>query len=1157
MHVGVFSDRIAGLIRGEVSAVRILSLRLKNINSLKGEWKIDFTAEPFAGNGLFAITGPTGAGKTTLLDAICLALYHRTPRMERIGSENEVMSRHTAECLAEVEFEVKGEGYRAFWSQRRARDRSDGALQPARAELARLDGEILTDKLSEKPREVERLTGLDFGRFTKSMLLAQGGFAAFLDASANQRAELLEELTGSEIYGVISQRVFENSREAGQVLAQLRAHAQGVSLLTADVIDALTRELAEHAERDIALKADLSRLARERQWCVDKSQTQARLATAQAEEADARQALESASADLLRLALSEPAARLLPVFERRQQAERERMSGLELQRARMKERDAVRLEANANLAAAVRVSQGEEDKAFAALSALHEQREALDASLSKRAMHARLGEWLNGWRTRFEGRRDAQAEIARAEQQKALLEQQAAASEGELATARRVQQDALAALDKARADAQTAQAQWEGALDGRSEAEWRASWQALHDRGAILAQLNQLAERRLQVEQRSARTLESIHKHRESIASRKSALDALRARYREVNQQVREREKLLEQEQRIHALEAHRAALQSGDPCPLCGSTTHPAVEAYQTLNVSETRQALEASRTELETLSGRGQAMAAELAALEEQIKACTEQDEENRQQLHALGTAWDGACEKLGCRLEAEADVRAEQTRQITELGAVQQTLNGLDALRSTLERNRAVAQDCTQREAAAAGQIALLEKESDALKARLNETKVRLDQLQKRFADLDEALVKELAPFGYSLPDDSDTWLKQRQDECEQWHADEQRRLALSEQRPQLEHVHEDAARRAAVWRARYEKVGSEVAVEPALTGLTLDELQTRWEDAERRGAELGGALETVEARCQADAQALETATDAWSVALTESVFDDENAFRDALLSESDREALQRLKASVETRLAEAQAVGVAAKRDLDALIAAPLTDTDLPALDASIASLEEASRTSQQRQGEIQAQLREDNVRREAQQALMVKIAEQERVCDDWQHLSSLIGSADGARYRRFAQGLTLDHLIHLANRQLQRLHGRYQLARRTSGELELEVVDTWQADIARDTRTLSGGESFLVSLALALALSDLVSQRTRIDSLFLDEGFGTLDGETLEMALDALDNLNASGKTIGIISHVEALKERIPVQIKVSKGMGLGYSTLDRRYAVSE
>ena len=140
------------------------------------------------------------------------------------------------------------------------------------------------------------------------------------------------------------------------------------------------------------------------------------------------------------------------------------------------------------------------------------------------------------------------------------------------------------------------------------------------------------------------------------------------------------------------------------------------------------------------------------------------------------------------------------------------------------------------------------------------------------------------------------------------------------------------------------------------------------------------------------------------------------------------------------------------------------------------------------------------------------------------------------------------------MVYLANQQLQKLHGRYQLTRKHADGLGLSVLDTWQADNERDTKTLSGGESFLVSLALALALSDLVSFKTSIDSLFLDEGFGTLDAQTLDVALDALDNLNATGKMIGVISHIDAMKERIPNQIKVSKNNGIGFSSLNKRYA---
>ena len=156
--------------------MKILSLRFKNINSLRGEWKIDFTAEPFKSNGLFAITGSTGAGKTSILDAICLAIYHQTPRIHVSPTHNQIMTRHTADCLAEVEFEVKGQGYRAFWSQRRARNKVTGKLQPPQVELSTLEGKILAEKIRDKLKSMDSGTiALGFASNPKEKSAMRGG----------------------------------------------------------------------------------------------------------------------------------------------------------------------------------------------------------------------------------------------------------------------------------------------------------------------------------------------------------------------------------------------------------------------------------------------------------------------------------------------------------------------------------------------------------------------------------------------------------------------------------------------------------------------------------------------------------------------------------------------------------------------------------------------------------------------------------------------------------------------------------------------------------------------------------------------------------------------------------------------------------------------
>ena len=240
--------------------MRILQVRFKNLNSLVGEWEIDLTHPAFASDGIFAITGPTGAGKTTILDAICLALYGRTPRLNKVTkSGNEIMSRQTGDCFAEVTFETQAGRYRCHWSQHRAKKKPGGELQTPKHEIADADsGQIFETKIRGVADQIEAATGMDFDQFTRSMLLAQGGFAVFLQAAPDERAPILEQITGTEIYSRISMRVHELRSEERKKLDALQAALAGMQLLTPEDEHQLGISLEQKTLQDVELNQQIT-----------------------------------------------------------------------------------------------------------------------------------------------------------------------------------------------------------------------------------------------------------------------------------------------------------------------------------------------------------------------------------------------------------------------------------------------------------------------------------------------------------------------------------------------------------------------------------------------------------------------------------------------------------------------------------------------------------------------------------------------------------------------------------------------------------------------------------------------------------------------------------------------------------------------------------
>jgi len=1242
--------------------MKIISLRFKNINSLKGEWKIDFSQEPFVSSGLFAITGATGAGKTTLLDAICLALYHRTPRLNEPSPADKVMTRHAGECLAEVEFEVKQKRYRAFWEVRRARGAPNGKLQPAKVELAEVSNgnnadesapgdKIIADKIKDKDTLIASITGLDFGRFTKSMLLAQGGFAAFLNAEAGKRAELLEQITGTEIYGKISEKVFDRFREEETTLTRLRDRSQNVDVLDQKAID---EQKAKKAHLEASIKSSQKELASHQQAITDLQKHEAakqQLALTQTDTAQAEQALKDNAPALLQLANSEPANKLRPLFISAQQAAQtltELVKAAEAldtsnklnteqlaqftpkQVTQSAEFDAVTLESKTvnsliteqiipldekikGLNTQLLQSRTEDAQIKQLLTALQQENEDLNKSMQQgitakakldnylgdNAHHENLQSTLPLWQSKFEDRANKKQQIS--ELKKSLLRTQTDIKA--LQTTQAQQQQQALAEEAKLLECQAAQANSQNTLNsilnGESVDTVQAAFYTHSNLQSALTECTHLFEgyqvnaNNLNLQQQQLQQLETDKTAATSI------VEQLRADYSQQKKLIEQIEKSVKLEQQIVSLKSYRDNLQPEEACPLCGATDHPAIEAYQATSSTGSENQLHTEKQQLAALEEQGSLAKARLVQLETQCTAIQTSNSALTNTLQQQVTGWGTTSQPFNWNVAIERDASA-----IPALFQQAHTQR-----QNALERHQAV--EKADKALKHASDLTL--KQSQVLQGLRNNENIHqekttqcvkqeshyLQQLQtsqQDFKDAEDQLAAQIQQHGQlqdnvqidePLPSlqDQNQWLEARLTESQRYQEKIAEQTKLAKAIQQNTNQHENATQQLADKHAQAEKLGNQLSqLESSIKqacesryGLfenkdclaernRLADLVLHHEKTLKLLAQTGQALNTAAHTLQTQltdnglAQSTQRvkqneAQSQWDTALLDSPFTTEQSFSDALLDDDQQQELAALKQSLDAQLVKCNALQQQAAEAFTAVKQLTLSDKSQDQLTQLIEEANKQTSTANKQLGEIEQLLKADTDKREQQKSLLAEIETQQQQYDDWNYLKSLIGSSDGKKFRVFAQGLTLDHLIHLANMQLVHLHSRYQLDRKKGEALEIEVIDTWQADAVRDTKTLSGGESFLVSLALALALSDLVSHKTKIDSLFLDEGFGTLDRETLDIALDALDNLNATGKMIGVISHVEALKERIPVQIEIKKMSGLGVSKLDKQFSV--
>ena len=1074
--------------------MKILELRFKNLNSLYGEWYIDFTDAEYVSNGIFALTGPTGAGKSTILDAICLALYGATPRLGRITkTSNEIMSRQTGECYAEVVFESQAGRFRCHWEQRRARKKPGGTLQNPQHDIAegKSDGKVIENHLRRVQQAVEEKTGMDFDRFTRSILLAQGGFDTFLKADVEQKSMILEQITGTEIYSEISRRVHERRRDEREKLTHLQAETAGIVILEPEQEDELQQALAAGQRQESQLAADTAKTAKAMEWLTG---------------------IEALKTEIKALAEESTALHAdMAAF----QPERERLA---------RAVNAARFDADYATLSAVRKQQLEDQKS---LNAEEKKIPSLEISLKQQA------EVLKTAETRTITEKDRLKAASPLLQKVRALDQTLSSQKESVAQSEEACTKAAAVIDAQKQNRLKEQKKCTGAeknleaidayLKLNSQDEWLIGGLAGVEEqfNGLLSRQKEMAQK--EVAKKSAETLlkkteQKLARCTKKCVEQKEEVDATIKKHSQATEALKkllgdrilreyrtEKETLLRELaflKKIAKLEEHRAKLQDGAPCPLCGAMEHPFAQGNVPLP--------DATEKKIKDLGKLIQ----KAEDLEDAVKT--------------LEKAKNTARENLTGNEKLEAAAAADKKAAEKELSDVTDILEKMRCEFTDLKQAVSVKLKPLGIETIPDGDLSSL---VESLKLRLKtwQTKIKKKtDIEKQISDLKSELKRLDAVI-----DTQQSALVEKQQHLETLKKVYAARIAerrelYGDKKPD----HEEQRLNKAV--AQAEQAEKEARIQH-------EQLQQKWTSSKTTVASLKNQISHRDVE-------LKGLNAAFDLALAPAGFSDEKQFMEARLPAEHRDALSAKAKALDDRQTDLKARQKDRETRLSTEIARKVTDQSLELL---APKFKEFEKTLNQLRDTIAAhkhKLTENTAAKARIKEKQAAIDLQKKECRRWEQLHDLIGSADGKKYRNFAQGLTFELMVSHANRQLEKMTDRYLLIRDELQPLELNVVDNYQAGEIRSTRNLSGGESFIVSLTLALGLSRMASRRVRVDSLFLDEGFGTLDEEALETALETLSGLQQDAKLIGIISHVSALKERISTQITITPVSG-GRSTL--------
>lgn len=1257
--------------------MKLIKVIIYNLASLEGSHEIDFESEPLRSADLFSIVGETGSGKSTILDAICLALYGTAPRFEGAlnfkyyhgeavnknqslapNDPRNILRRGTKSCSAEVWFQARdGEYYKAVWScsfartnykdeeRRFYRLKREGTLLKEDKELP------IREKGSRGNTGLDRVIGLDYNQFTRTVMLAQNSFANFIKAKDEDKAILLEKLTGTRIYSVIAEKINAFYREAKTAKDELKneVDALGGNRLAKEELEKRVWEARQLETAYSGVEARLKALETREKWCRQKTALGAALEKERQVLAEAKeqagavrelrsrlgeydlataiqndfldyQRLVRHKADLsarltayrethLRLTqemaakkeLLEAVSGALLQAKRRQQ---ELMPRLTLARQREVELEALR-------------KQGEEagkqaQEAVEALDRLEKQfqenRSALETTaknlseeqrrLEALAKHQKLIDSMAMVLTRLE-------RLKKTVEERDRMEATIRENSQSLAVEEKKRLDAQDKLEKLKAREQDLTRQ-ERLLGDRL---------ARYDLDKLRNDSAEVTKRR-QAGERCESLLEALGKNQKAMAAETVALRSLEEQLAEWEKREallsRERELIqavlpgLEEAYQLAAgegAEAMRATLRAGECCPVCGSREHPfaaqdGAERYlspikteiarKRNRQEEIRRELEDKRTGIRALYSRGVVRKGELVGSLDALRKERERslaEWEAFRQAYAELPAWESSAMAMVADLLAQFNEKAR--REEIEANERFRVYQAEQAQLTQTRQDKIKLETSLRREEE---DFRAIETRLTALSTTLAEQK---SQLEKYDAGIRLEKV-ELSDFFLSIPDwerrfssDYPVWIDQLKQLDDRFEQASNRRRDLLERQGQLNLLREDLKERIVTAQELLERrnrsleqaraaIGAgESAYRSVLDGkdpdLVENELNTAIRVQEKRKEQVdqefnrlveafGRQDESIKlttrelenARTQEtekigrinvwleEQNRLEDACGQWNMDRLAWLFAPEREWRMA------RERIRRLDESVQQAMGR---VENCQKNLEEHERSESRTDESLETLLQAIKEEQVHKEDLDKRRKEVAGLLFAHQQAEKQVAERLPELRRREQLFVNWDKLNGILGNAEGKRFRETAQCFTLRFLVHQANAQLRLLNQRYSLEQ-VKDSLGIRVIDHDRADEVRNLSSLSGGETFLVSLGLALGLSSLSSRNIQISNLFVDEGFGTLDAENLNIVIDALSSLRTmQGKKVGVISHTPEMRERIHTQIQVIKAGASGRSEL--------